>query len=101
MEMAAAKAGYDLARAEEEVADKAFLEAETLLKRRQGSIFWSKTNISPPPLRNLYFPPKKTEYVILRALLSFGDRAPNNMSYVISQTISHCPVLCQTFQIYL
>jgi len=55
MEMAAAKAGYDLARAEEEVADKAFLEAETLLKRRQGSIFWSKTNIYPPPLRNLYF----------------------------------------------
>ena len=36
MEMAAAKAGYDLARAEEEVADKAFLEAETLLKRRRS-----------------------------------------------------------------
>lgn len=36
MEMAAAKAGYDLARAEEEVADKAFLEAETLLKRRRA-----------------------------------------------------------------
>ena len=35
--------------------------------------------------------------VILRALLSFGGRAPHNMSYVISQTISHCPVLCQTF----
>jgi hypothetical protein len=33
MEMAA---GYDLARAEEEVADKAFLEAETLLKRRRS-----------------------------------------------------------------
>lgn len=38
MEMAAAKAGYDLARAEEEVADKAFLEAETLLKRREEEV---------------------------------------------------------------
>jgi hypothetical protein len=59
MEMAAAKAGYDLARAEEEVADKAFLEAETLLKRRQGSIFWSKTNIYPPPSEIYIFPQKK------------------------------------------
>jgi len=59
MEMAAAKAGYDLARAEEEVADKAFLEAETLLKRRQGSIFWSKTNIYPPPSEIYIFSPKK------------------------------------------
>ncbi len=36
MEMAGAKAAYDLARAEEEVADQAFLEAETLLKRRRA-----------------------------------------------------------------
>jgi hypothetical protein len=59
MEMAAAKAGYDLARAEEEVADKAFLEAETLLKRRQGSIFWSKTNIYPPPPQKSILSPQK------------------------------------------
>jgi hypothetical protein len=36
MEMAVAKAAYYLARAEEEVADRAFLEAETLLKRRRA-----------------------------------------------------------------
>jgi hypothetical protein len=34
MESARAQAEYDLARAEEDVADRAFIEAETLLKKR-------------------------------------------------------------------
>ena len=68
MEMAAAKAGYDLARAEEEVADKAFLEAETLLKRRQGSKFWSKTNIYPPPPSEIYPFPQKKQSMLFSAL---------------------------------
>jgi hypothetical protein len=38
METPRAQAAYDLARAEEDVADQAFLEAETLLKRRRAEL---------------------------------------------------------------
>ncbi len=53
MEMAAAKAGYDLARAEEEVADKAFVEAETLLKRRRRAEHTAKMQVTDIMRRRL------------------------------------------------